>query len=126
MMQVVNCDKAPKAIGPYSQAVIAGELVFISGQLPIEPEGMTMPESIADQTRQCLENLKMIVSEVGLQLPDIVKATIYLTNLKDFAVVNEIYGNFFTTNYPARVCVEVSRLPKDALVEIEAIAYKGK
>lgn len=125
MMQAVNCDKAPKAIGPYSQAMIAGDLVFISGQLPIEPETSVIPAAVAEQTRQCLENLKMILGEVELQLHNIVKATIYLQDMNDFAIVNEIYGSFFQANYPARVCVEVSRLPKDALVEIDAIAYKS-
>jgi 2-iminobutanoate/2-iminopropanoate deaminase len=124
MVQIINCEKAPQAIGPYSQAVVAGELVFISGQLPIHPEKMLMPEAVAEQTGQCLENLKMILEEVGLELRDVVKATIYLQDMKDFAIVNEVYGSFFVDNYPARVCVEVSKLPKDALVEIDAIAHK--
>jgi len=119
---VVNTDKAPAAIGPYSQAVKAGNFMFISGQIPINPStGEVVSEDIKDQTEQCLKNLRSICESAGLTLNNVVKTTIFITNISEFAKVNEVYGGFFKENTPARACVEVSALPKGVKVEIEAI-----
>ena len=121
----VCTDNAPAAVGPYSQAVQAGELIFVSGQLPIDPAtGQFAGDDAATQSAQCMKNLLAILAEIGLTAADMVKVTIYLTDMNDFAPVNEVYATFFSDNYPARVCVEVSRLPKDALVEIDCIAAR--
>ena len=124
-MKVINSTKAPSAIGPYSQAVDKDGFIFVSGQLPIdETTGSFAGEDIASQARQSLQNIKYILEEAGLEMKDISKTTILLKNIEDFAVVNEIYGQFFTAPYPARATYEVARLPKDALIEIEAIAKR--
>jgi 2-iminobutanoate/2-iminopropanoate deaminase len=121
----INTDEAPQAVGPYSQAVLAGELIFVSGQLPIDPAtGQFAGDDAATQAAQCLKNLLAILAEGGLKAADMVKVTVYLKDMNDFTSVNEVYATFFSDNYPARVCVEVSRLPKDALVEIDCIATK--
>ena len=122
-MKVINSTKAPSAIGPYSQAVDKDGFIFVSGQLPIdETTGSFAGEDIASQARQSLQNIKYILEEAGLEMKDISKTTILLKNIEDFAVVNEIYGQFFSAPYPARATYEVARLPKDALIETEAIA----
>ena len=124
-MKVINSTKAPSAIGPYSQAVDKDGFIFVSGQLPIdETTGSFAGEDIASQARQSLQNIKYIFEEAGLEMKDISKTTILLKNIEDFAVVNEIYGQFFSAPYPARATYEVARLPKDALIEIEAIAKR--
>ena len=124
-MKVINSTKAPSAIGPYSQAVDKDGFIFVSGQVPIdETTGSFAGEDIASQARQSLQNIKYILEEAGLEMKDISKTTILLKNIEDFAVVNEIYGQFFTAPYPARATYEVARLPKDALIEIEAIAKR--
>ena len=124
-MKVINSTKAPSAIGPYSQAVDKDGFIFVSGQLPIdETTGSFAGEDIASQARQSLQNIKYILEEAGLEMKDISKTTNLLKNIEDFAVVNEIYGQFFKAPYPARATYEVARLPKDALIEIEAIAKK--
>ena len=124
-MKVINSIKAPSAIGPYSQAVDKDGFIFVSGQLPIdETTGSFAGEDIASQARQSLQNIKYILEEAGLEMKDISKTTILLKNIEDFAVVNEIYGQFFSAPYPARATYEVARLPKDALIEIEAIAKR--
>ena len=124
-MKVINSPKAPSAIGPYSQAVDKDGFIFVSGQLPIdETTGSFAGEDIASQARQSLQNIKYILEEAGLEMKDISKTTILLKNIEDFAVVNEIYGQFFSAPYPARATYEVARLPKDALIEIEAIAKR--
>ena len=124
-MKAINSTKAPSAIGPYSQAVDKDGFIFVSGQLPIdETTGSFAGEDIASQARQSLQNIKYILEEAGLEMKDISKTTILLKNIEDFAVVNEIYGQFFSVPYPARATHEVARLPKDALIEIEAIAKK--
>ena len=124
-MKVINSTKAPSAIGPYSQAVDKDGFIFVSGQLPIdETTGSFAGEDIASQARQSLQNIKYILEEAGLEMKDISKTTILLKNIEDFAVVNEIYGQFFSAPYPARATYEVARLPKVALIEIEAIAKK--
>ena len=124
-MKVINSTKAPSAIGAYSQAVDKDGFIFVSGQLPIdETTGSFAGEDIASQARQSLQNIKYILEEAGLEMKDISKTTILLKNIEDFAVVNEVYGQFFTAPYPARATYEVARLPKDALIEIEAIAKR--
>jgi 2-iminobutanoate/2-iminopropanoate deaminase len=123
-MKVVESSKAPAAIGPYSQGIDAGSLVFVSGQLPINPANGAMPSEPAAQARQCMENLKAVLEAAGSGLDKAVKVTIFLQNLEHFSAVNEVYASFFSGAFPARSCVQVARLPKDALVEIEAIALK--
>ena len=124
-MKVINSTKAPSAIGPYSQAVDKDGFIFVSGQLPIdETTGSFAGEDIASQARQSLQNIKYILEEAGLEMKDISKTTILLKNIEDFAVVNEIYGQFFKASYLERETYEVARLPKDALIEIEAIAKR--
>ena len=120
--QIVSTKKAPGAIGPYNQGIIAGGFLFTSGQLPIHPETGVVPESIEEQTKQVLENLKAIIEEAGSSLENVVKCTVYLKNFNDFQTMNSIYATYFTNNQPARACVEVPKMAKDALVEIDAIA----
>jgi 2-iminobutanoate/2-iminopropanoate deaminase len=124
--EIISANDAPKAIGPYSQAVKAGGMVFISGQIPIDPKtGMVVQSDIKTQTKLVMENVKAIITAAGCAMSDIVKATIYLKNMADFAVVNEVYGSYFPFDPPARATVEVSRLPKDVAIEIDFIACKG-
>lgn len=123
MKEVINAEEAPKAIGPYSQAISVGNYVFISGQLPIHPSNGQIDGDIRTQTSQAIKNIDAILKSKGLCLKDVVKTTIYLKELNDFNSMNEVYSTYFNTEAPARVCVEVSRIPKDALVEIESIAY---
>ena len=124
-MKAINSIKAPSAIGPYSQAVDKDGFIFVSGQLPIdETTGAFAGEDIASQAKQSLQNIKYILEEAGLEMKDISKTTILLKDIEDFAIVNEVYGQFFTAPYPARAIYEVARLPKDALIEIEAIAKR--
>ncbi len=118
----ITTEKAPAAIGPYSQAVRVGNLVFTSGQLPINPETGEMPESIEEQTKQSLENVKAILEAEGLGMENIVKTTVFLSDMNNFVKMNDIYKTYFQGDFPARSAVQVARLPKDALVEIEAIA----
>lgn len=122
-MQVIYTEKAPKPIGPYSQAIKYENLIFISGQIAIDPSTNEFVNSdVATQTKIIMENIKAILEEAGINLNHVIKTTIFLKNLEDFQVVNEIYGQYFKDHKPARSTVEVSRLPKDALVEIEVIA----
>lgn len=121
---VISTDKAPAAVGPYSQAVVKGDYVFISGQLPINPETNKIEKFTSrEQAKQSMENIKSILKECNLTTNDLVKTTIFVTDLNCFSEVNEEYAKFFSDYSPARACVEVKKLPKDALVEIEAIAY---
>ncbi|WRG47889.1 RidA family protein [Helicobacter pylori] len=125
MKEVIHSTLAPKAIGPYSQAIATNDLVFVSGQLGIDAStGEFKGTDIHSQTTQSMENIKAILKEAGLGMDSVVKTTILLKNLDDFAVVNEIYGSYFKEPYPARATFQVAKLPKDALVEIEAIAIK--
>lgn len=125
MQEEVKTDKAPKAIGPYSQAIVANGFVFASGQIPIDPAtGELISGSIEDQTRQVLKNLTAVLEAAGTSLGKVVKATVFLKNMNDFARMNAVYGEFFKPPYPARAAVEVARLPKDVQVEIEAVAVK--
>ncbi|KAA6500306.1 RidA family protein [Helicobacter pylori] len=125
MKEVIHSTLAPKAIGPYSQAIATNDLVFVSGQLGIDAStGEFKGTDIHSQTTQSMENIKAILKEAGLGMDSVVKTTILLKSLDDFAVVNEIYGSYFTEPYPARATFQVAKLPKDALVEIETIAIK--
>jgi 2-iminobutanoate/2-iminopropanoate deaminase len=125
MNKMISTEKAPAAIGPYSQAVEAGNLIFVSGQLPLDPETMVfLSEDIQEQTKQCLKNLTAILQSAGYETKDVVKVTVFLKDMNDFARMNEVYATFFTDHKPARAAVEVARLPKDAQVEIEAVAIK--
>ncbi|UOS70751.1 RidA family protein [Helicobacter pylori] len=125
MKEVIHSTLAPKAIGPYSQAIATNDLVFISGQLGIDAStGEFKGADIHSQTTQSMENIKAILKEAGLGMDSVVKTTILLKSLDDFSVVNEIYGSYFKKPYPARATFQVAKLPKDALVEIEAIAIK--
>ena len=119
----IHTDKAPAAIGPYSQGVAAGSFVFVSGQLPLDPETGKFPEGIAAQTEQSIKNLREILLAAGTDLDRVVKTTVFLFDMNDFAAMNAVYQQAFgTENCPARAAIEVRRLPKDALVEIEAVA----
>ncbi|MDT8441040.1 MAG: RidA family protein [Desulfuromonadales bacterium] len=123
MKQQISTAAAPAAIGPYSQAVRAGQTVYCSGQIPLDPaSGELVNSDIAAQTRQVMVNLGAVLAAAGLDYADLVKTTIYLTDLADFAMVNEIYASFFTGTTPARACVQVAALPKGAAVEIDGIA----
>ena len=125
MKKIISTEKAPAAIGPYSQAVEAAGLIFISGQLPIDPStGNMAPAEIKAQTEGVIKNLEGILKSQGLALENILKTTVYMTDLSQFAQMNEVYGKFFTKDPPARATVEVKALPKAALVEIEAIAAR--
>ncbi len=121
MKEVIMSSKAPKAIGPYSHANKVGNMVFISGQIPLNTEGV-VAEGIEAQAKQCLENIKAIVEEAGGTLGNIVKTTIFLTDLGNFTTVNEVYASYFTEDHPARTTVEISKLPLGVGIEIEAIA----
>ena len=125
MKKAIHTNNAPAAIGPYSQAIEANGMIFVSGQLPIDPAtGAFAGEDIAAQTRQSLTNIKSILAEAGAGMEDVVKTTVLLKNIADFAAMNEVYAEFFTGDCPARAAFEVAALPKNALVEIEAIACK--
>ncbi len=119
--EVISTSKAPGAIGPYSQGIKIDNLVYTSGQLPIDVLTGEMPKDIEAQTRQSLENVKAILEAGGSSMKNAVKLLIFIKDMNDFLKINEVYGQFFSGNYPARSCVEAARLPKDALIEIEAI-----
>ena len=123
MKQAVSSPDAPKAIGPYSQAVRAGQLLFVSGQVPLDPAtGQIVSGDIAAQTRRVFDNLGAVLKAGGRSFADVVRTTVFLADMNDFATVNEIYGTYFSEPYPARATVQVARLPKDARVEIDVIA----
>ncbi len=122
--EAINSERLPKAVGPYSHANTAGELVFISGQLGINPENGVMAEDVLGQAKQGLENLKNILEDTGSSLNNVVKTTVFLTDMADFAEVNKIYAEYFTQSFPARSCVAVAALPMNGKFEIEAVAVK--
>lgn len=127
MAKIINSEQAPAAIGPYVQAMDIGNLLFVSGQLPIDTATGTMPDDVSAQAKQSLANIKAILSAANCQPANIVKTTIFLADMNDFAAVNAVYEQFFKENnasFPARSCVQVARIPKDAKVEIEVIAAK--
>ena len=125
MKTIISTAKAPAAIGPYSQATDLGSLVITSGQLPIDPATGAFPEGVQEQTRQSLTNVKAVLEKAGVTMDQVLKTTVFLSDMNNFGAMNEVYATFFTEgSYPARSAVEVARLPKDALVEIEVIAVK--
>ncbi len=121
-MKTVSTDKAPAALGPYSQAQIVGNLVYTSGQIGVDPATGAAPEGVEAQAHQVFKNLCELLKAAGSDISKVVKTTVFIKNMDDFALVNSIYGQYFTEPYPARSCVEVARLPKDLLVECEVIA----
>lgn len=123
MKEIIATDKAPAAIGPYSQAVKVGNMIFTSGMIPIDPATNNLVTGdIKVQATQAITNLKALLEAAGSSLDKVVKTVVFIKNMDDFALVNEVYAGFFTDSYPARSCVEVARLPKDVLIEIEAVA----
>ncbi len=123
MKQIISTDRAPRAIGPYSQAVSSGNLVFASGQIPIDPAtGEFVAGGIAEQTEQVMRNLRAVFEAAGVELSQVIKTTVFLADMDEFSAMNEIYGRFFGENPPARATVQAARLPRDARVEIDAIA----
>lgn len=125
MVEIISTDKAPKAIGPYSQAIAANGFVFASGQIPIDPAtGQVLEGPIADQTKRVLSNLQAILEQAGSSLDAVVKTTVYLKDMADFEEMNKVYATFFTETKPARVTIAVARLPKDVAIEIDAIAAR--
>ena len=127
MNKVINTDKAPKAIGPYSQAILAGNgMLFISGQIPVNPETGKIPETIQEQTEQVFKNIEAILTEAGYSFKDVVKTTCLLNSMDDFAAMNEVYAKYYNEMLPARAAYAVEKLPMGVLVEIETIAYKGQ
>ena len=122
-MERIHTEQAPAAIGPYSQAVKAGGFLYLSGQIPLDPQTMAVvPGCVACQTEQALKNMSAVLESQGLTTDDVVKTTVFIKDMNDFGLVNGIYAEYFTEPYPARSCVEVARLPKDVLVECEVIA----
>ena len=122
--EVITSDNAPKAIGPYSSALKVGNMLFVSGQIPVNPATGEVPEAITAQADQSLKNLKALVEEAGYSLADVVKTTVFLADIADFAAINEVYAQYFATPYPTRSCVAVKDLPKGVGIEIECICVK--
>lgn len=121
--EIINTVKAPAAIGPYSQAIKVGNFVFTSGQIPLNPAtGELITSDIRSEARQCLENVKAILEEAGTNLNNVIKATVFIKDMNQFSQINEVYGEYFAQDKPARSCVEVARLPKDVNIEIEVVA----
>lgn len=120
-MKTINTNKAPEALGPYSHAIVVNNLVFTSGQIPLDTEGNIVSSDVKEQTKQVLENLSVVLEEAGSDLNSVVKATIFISDMNEFQQINEVYGSYFNEHQPARSCVEVSRLPKDVKVEIELV-----
>ena len=123
-MEVIKTNKAPEAIGPYSQAVVSGNTIYTSGQIPVNPQTGEIPVGAEAQAIQVFENIRNLLSSAGSGIEKVIKTTVFIKNMDDFAKINEIYKQYFSEPYPARSCVEVARLPKDVLIEVEAIAEK--
>lgn len=121
-MKTIQTNLAPAAIGPYSQGILVNNLFYSSGQIPLRADGSLVTGDVKEQTRQVFQNLNAVLTEAGASFETVVKATVFIKNMDDFAAVNEVYGEYFSVHKPARSCVEVARLPKDALVEIEVVA----
>jgi len=121
-MKAVFTTEAPAAIGPYSQGIVVNNLFFSSGQIPLTAEGQLIDGDVQEQTHQVFRNLKAVLQAAGASFETVVKATVFIKDMNDFAAVNEVYGEYFTDHKPARSCVEVARLPKDVLIEIEVVA----
>ncbi len=124
MKKVVNTNAAPRAIGPYSQGVQVGDIFFFSGQIPLHPKTGEMPEGIEAQTKQALENVKALLESQNLGFENVIKTTLYLDSMEDFTIVNTIYATYFVEPFPARSAVEVTKLPRGALIEVEVIVGK--
>jgi 2-iminobutanoate/2-iminopropanoate deaminase len=124
-MNVIQTNHAPAAIGPYSQGIVVNNLFYSSGQIPLTAEGVMVTGDISEQTHQVFKNLQAVLEAAGASLETVIKTTVFIKNMDDFAAINEVYGQYFNTHKPARSCVEVARLPKDALIEIEVIAQVG-
>lgn len=125
MKQVIQTNNAPQAIGPYSQAIMAGDTLYVSGQIPVIPAtGVIVSDKVEEQARQVMENVKAVVEAAGLTLDHVVKTNVFIKNMDDFAKINAVYSEYFKENCPARACVEVAHLPKDVLLEMDAIAVK--
>ena len=124
MKKIISTDKAPAAIGPYSQAIEVGNMVFTSGVIPVVPETGEIPEGSQAQAKQALTNLSNLLEAAGSSMDQVVKTTVFIKEMNDFGAINEVYQTFFNAPFPARSCVEVARLPKDVMLEIEAIATK--
>ncbi|MDR7074850.1 RidA family protein [Fictibacillus barbaricus] len=121
-MKTVHTSEAPAAIGPYSQGIVLNQLFFSSGQIPLTKDGVMLEGDVKEQTHQVFQNLKAVLDEAGSSLDQVIKATVFIKDMNEFADINEVYGQYFSEHKPARSCVEVARLPKDAKVEIEVIA----
>ncbi|TWI53232.1 RidA family protein [Halalkalibacter nanhaiisediminis] len=121
-MKTIYTKNAPDAIGPYSQGIVVNNLFYSSGQIPLTAEGELVQGTVEEQTHQVFKNLQAVLAEAGASLETVVKATVFIKNMDEFPLINEVYGQYFNTHKPARSCVEVARLPKDVLVEIEVIA----
>ena len=124
MKKEISSLSAPKAIGPYSQAILSGDTLYVSGNIPVNPADGGIPDGIEAQTKQVFENMKAVLKEAGMDFSDVVKTTAFLTDLDNFAAFNAHYSDYFIAPYPARSCVEVSKLPKGVLVEVECVAKK--
>lgn len=124
MKKVISTDKAPAAIGPYSQAVEVNGMVYTSGVIPVVPETGEIPQDSKEQAKQALANLSHLLEAAGSSMEQVIKTTVFIKNMDDFGVINEVYQTFFQSDYPARSCIEAARLPKDVLIEIEAVAAK--
>ena len=121
-MKEIITNKAPAAIGPYSQAIVTGNMIYTSGQIPVNPQTGEIPDGAVNQANQVFTNIKNLLESAGTSIENIVKTTVFIKNMDDFAKINEVYEKYFTKPYPARSCVEVARLPKDVLIEVEVIA----
>lgn len=124
MKKIIATDKAPAAIGPYSQAVEVNGMIYTSGIIPVDPETGVIPEGSVEQARQVMKNMSALLQSAGSSMDQVIKTTVFIKEMDDFAAINEVYAEFFQEAYPARSCVEVARLPKDVLMEMEAIALK--
>lgn len=125
-MKVIHTDKAPAAIGPYSQGIIVNGVFYSSGQIPLTAEGDLITGSVEEQTHQVFKNLQAVLTEAGSSFESVIKVTVFIKNMDDFPRINEVYGSYFSEHKPARSCVEVARLPKDALLEVEVVALTNK
>ena len=124
MKKAISTDKAPAAIGPYSQAIEVNSIIYTSGVIPVDPATGVIPEGVQAQAEQAISNLCALLEAAGTSAANVVKTTVFIKEMNDFGTINEIYAKYFTGTYPARSCVEVARLPKDVLIEIEAVAVK--
>lgn len=121
-MKIIQTNNAPAAIGPYSQGIVVNNLFYSSGQIPLTADGQMITGDVKEQTHQVFKNLQAVLESAGASFETVVKATVFIKDMNDFAVINEVYGEYFSSHKPARSCVEVARLPKDALIEIEVVA----